>query len=141
MTEKADETGSPVPHTSVSAIVRHFGGVLLVKLEDPATGAARWQFPTAAQQFGESLQQAVTRIVSQQTGVQVAAGDVVQVYDVLDEGAGVHEVRLEFEAAYQEGDLSPGQGALDVAWASGLALRSMDVEQNTAELLADMGMI
>jgi ADP-ribose pyrophosphatase YjhB (NUDIX family) len=126
---------------SVGAVVRHFDGVLLVKRRDEAGEAETWCLPRAEQRWGETLQQAVARAVREQAGVQVAAGDIVQVYDEIDPQADEHVVMMDFEARYLTGEAAAGEGVLDVAWATGLALISMQVEENTAELLAYMGVI
>lgn len=141
MEDRIEQTTPKRPRISVGAIVRHFGGVLLVKCIDQSGAAALWQLPRAEQQWGEPLPQTVERAVQLQTGIRVAAGDIFQVYDLIAMDADDHTVMLDFEAAYLDGDLSPGDHVEDVAWASGLALRSMEVEENTAELLSDMGIL
>lgn len=129
------EQNSDSPKISVGVLVNHFGGVLLVKQGD------HWQMPRGDQLWQESLPQAVERIVKQQSGIEVTAGDIIQAYDLIDPEAGQHLVMIDFEAAFDGGDLKPGEEVEDVAWASGLALKSMAVEESTAELLADMGVI
>lgn len=136
-----EQTPSKRPRLSVGAIVRHFGGVLLVKCGDRDGAAAQWRLPRAEQVWGETLQQTVARAVQLQTGIRVAAGDIFQVYDLITIDGDDHTVMLDFEAAYVDGDLRPGDYVEDVAWASGLALRSMEVEEHTAELLSDMGLL
>lgn len=141
MKDMVEHASAKRPRLSVGVLVRHFGGVLLVKCGDQGGAAAQWRLPRAQQRWGEALPQTVERAVQTQTGVRVAAGDVVQVYDLIDVDEDHHTVMLDFEAAYLDGDLSAGGDAQDVAWASGLALRSMEVEENTAELLSDMGIL
>ena len=127
-----------IPQISVGVLVKHFGGVLLVKLESDQ----QWQLPRVALRWGESLPEAVERIVQTQAGVKVEAGDIVQTYDLITEDdldISSHVVVLDFEAFYRDGDLRAGDSVLDVAWASGFALKTMTVEENTTELLADLG--
>ena len=127
-----------IPQISVGVLVKHFGGVLLVKVESDQ----QWQLPRETLRWGESLPEAVERIVQTQAGVKVEAGDIVQTYDLITEDdldISSHVVVLDFEAFYRDGDLRAGDSVLDVAWASGFALKTMTVEENTTELLADLG--
>ena len=130
-----------IPRLSVGVLVKHFGGVLLVKSESDQ----QWQLPRSTLCWQESLPEAVERIVQTQAGVNVEAGDIVQSYDlIIEENAAdtaSHTVIMDFEAAYLDGDLHAGDKVLDVAWASGFALKTMTVEVHTAELLSDLGFI
>ncbi len=136
-----DEKIEKIPRVSVGVLVKHFGGVLLVK----HASDQQWHLPRAMLRWQESLPVAVERIVKTQSGVSVEAGDIVQSYDLITEDneaeAASHIVIMDFEAQYRDGDLRAGDEVLDVAWASGLALKTMTVEENTAELLTDLGFI
>lgn len=133
-----------LPVVSIGVLVKHFGGILLVKCKTSGSDE-KWQLPSDKLFWQESMPQAVERIAQEQAGVTVEAGDIVEAYDLIKTEAhtdpGSHIVVLNFEADYKDGDLRAGEDILDVAWASGLALRSMVVEENTAELLSDLGLI
>ena len=125
------------PVVAIGVVVKHFDAVLLVMRNE------EWQIPSAELRWQETIQQAVVRIVQEQAGVNVAARDILLAYDLIvtDEGNESHVVVMDFEADYKGGDLSAGDAIMDVAWASGLALKSMTVEENTAELLSDLGFL
>lgn len=130
-----------VPRIIVGALITHFGGVLLVKSEIDQ----QWQLPSALLRWRESLPDAVERIVRIQTGIGVQTGGIVQSYDLISaeddaENAG-HIVVLQFEAFYRDGELRVGEGVLDAAWASAHALKTMTIEENTADLLSDLGFL
>ncbi len=133
-----------LPVVSIGVLVKHFGGILLVKCQN-SSAVEKWQLPSDKLFWQESMLQAVERITQQQAGVVAVAGDIVEAYDLINDKIeaepGSHVVVLTFEAEYQDGDLRAGDCVLDVAWASGVALRSMVVEDNTAELLSDLGLM
>ena len=126
------------PVISIGVVVQNFGAVLLVKrgVDD---ASAEWQLPSARLQWQESMPDAVKRIVLQQSGISVNAGGIIQAYDLISDDD--HIVMLDFEADFIEGDLKAADDLFDVAWASGIALKTMVVEENTAELLGDLGII
>ncbi len=120
---------------SIGVVVNHFGSILLVKSDVDG----EWQFPRVLQGWCETMPGAIERAVYKQTAIRVEAGGIIQAYDLISAEADSHTIMIDFEASYVSGDLSSGEQVTDVAWASGLALRSMTVEENTLELLTDMG--
>ena len=120
---------------SIGVVVNHFGSILLVKPEVDA----EWQFPRLVQDWCETMPDAIERAVYEQTAIRVEAGGIIQAYDLISKEPESHIVMMDFEAVYVSGDLSCGEQIADVAWASGLALRSMAVEENTLELLTELG--
>lgn len=130
MSEQADRS----PVVSIGVLVNHYGSVLLVKPRSDG----EWQFPRVVQGWGETMIDAIERGVFEQTAIKVKAGGIVQAYDLISDEADSHSILLDFDASYIDGVLSAGEQVADVAWASGLALKSMPVEENTLELLTDM---
>lgn len=122
---------------SIGVLVSHFASVLLVKPDVDA----EWQLPRLVQDWCETMPDAIQRAVYEQTAIRVEAGGVIQVYDMISAANDSHSILMDFEAVYVGGDLSRGHQVADVAWASGLALGSMAVEENTLELLTDMEFI
>lgn len=131
MNEQADSSIT----VSIGVMVNHFASVLLVKPE--ADG--EWQFPRLVQNWCETMPDAIERAVFEQTAIRVEAGGIIQAYDLISAENDSHAILVDFEASYLGGDLCCGDQVADVAWASGVALRSMTVEENTLELLTDMG--
>ncbi|MDZ4262715.1 MAG: NUDIX domain-containing protein [Pseudomonadota bacterium] len=128
----------------VAAVVVHYGAVLLVKRDDPAT-AQRWSIPAAPLLWGEHLQDSLEREVLATTGIRIRAGAVIHAYDQvlpeLEGRAAEQRVVIEIEADYLGGELQCGAGVVDVAWVSALAITSMMVDEQTLELLTDLGFI
>ncbi len=131
MNESADKSAI----VSIGVVVNHFGSILLLKSDVDG----EWQFPRLLQGWCETMPDAIERAVYEQTAIRVEAGGIIQAYDLISAEADSHTIMMDFEANYVSGDLSSGEQIADVAWASGLALRSMTVEENTLELLTDMG--
>ena len=131
MNERADKSVT----VSIGVVVNHFGSVLLVRpdVDD------EWQFPRLLQDWRETMPDAIERAVFEQAAIRVEAGGIIQAYDLISAEADSHVIMMDFDAVYVSGDLSSGDQIADVAWASGLALRSMAVEEDTLELLTDMG--
>ena len=129
-----NEQAGRSPAVSIGVLVNHFGSILLVK----PSSDAEWQFPRVVQGWGETMIDAIERGVFEQTATKVKAGGIVQAYDLISEEADSHAILLDFDASYIDGALCAGEQIADVAWVSGLALKSMPVEENTLELLTDM---
>lgn len=128
----------------VGAVVVHYGNVLLVKRDDPLT-AGRWSIPCAPLRWGESLQQCLEREVLAATGITICPGAVIHAYELMLPATADHEaeqrVVIEIEADYLGGELQCGDTVMDVAWVSAMALTTMEADENTLGLLADLGFI
>lgn len=139
-----DEVTAKRPVVEVAAVVLHYGNVLLVKRDDRASGG-RWSIPSGPVQWGESLPQAVERIVLAATAIMVIPGEVIHAYDLMlpeEEGIPAEQrIIIEIEAQYSSGELQRGATVLDAAWVSGLALPSMEADGNTLGLLTELGII
>ena len=68
------------PIVGVGAVVVRDGQVLLVKRRyEPLAG--RWSLPGGMVEVGETLEQAVIREMHEETGLTVAVGPVIEVFD------------------------------------------------------------
>ena len=128
------------PRVCIEVVVMNYGSVLLYRetLQDPQV---KWAFPRTTQQMGETIQQAAQRAVSEQCGVSVEAVNALNAYDQIDEDGDEHLVVLNIEARYLDGEFSCDNETTMAAWASGIALRSMEVDENTLLILRKLGFI
>lgn len=106
---------------AVGALVLHCGKVLLVlRANSPYKG--EWAVPGGRVLSGETLQQAVEREVQEETGIVVRACESILSFRVVDYAAnGAVRSRFcvtDFVAQYINGEITPGDDALDAMWAS-----------------------
>jgi ADP-ribose pyrophosphatase len=128
------------PVVAVGAVVYHREKVLLVRrAKPPATG--QWAIPGGSVNLGESLQQAAQRELLEETGVSVRVLEPVCVFDVIDrDDSGkirYHYVIVDFAAEYVQGEIRPGDDALEVRWVSEEELGLLEVNHRTRQLLAE----
>jgi len=76
------------PYVGVGAVIVESGRVLLVKRKyEPLAG--RWSLPGGAVEVGETLEACLVREMAEETGLAVAVGPVIEVFDRIthdDEG-------------------------------------------------------
>lgn len=126
------------PQVAVGAVVFKDGRVLMVRRgKAPARG--QWAIPGGSVHLGESLQQAAQREIYEETGIRIAAGRPVYVFDVVDAAEDgrvrYHYVIVDLEASYQGGDLRCGDDALEARWVTPEELQALDVNAATRRLL------
>jgi ADP-ribose pyrophosphatase YjhB (NUDIX family) len=87
--------------------------VLLVKRARPPR-AGRWSLPGGRVEPGERLAGAVAREVLEETGLEVQAGPLLEVVEILDPP--YHYVILDYACEIVSGAIRPGDDAEDVAF-------------------------
>jgi ADP-ribose pyrophosphatase YjhB (NUDIX family) len=107
---------------SVSAVI--FDRQRRVLLQQRADGG-QWGLPGGSLEIGESLREAVTREVHEETGLTVAPGRLIGVYSRPElqvvrypDGNAWHYVNVCFECAVRGGTLTTCDETLALAWAA-----------------------
>jgi len=106
---------------AVGAVLIRDGRILLVKRGYPPA-AGKWSLPGGAVEAGESLAEAATRELEEETGLRARPLGVVWVLNnvVLDRSGRVKYhyliVDILFDSETVEGTLRAGGDALDVSW-------------------------
>ena len=126
------------PHVAVGAFVFNNERILLVKRgRPPAEGV--WAIPGGNIKLGETLQEATEREIREETGLVIKAGDPVFTFDVIDRDESgrirYHYVIVDLLAEYIDGDLQPGDDALEARWVSSQEMKELNVSRRTRQVL------
>jgi 8-oxo-dGTP diphosphatase len=101
-----------------AAVVIHDGRVVLIR-RGQAPSAGEWSIPGGAVELGESIESALRREVREETGLDIAVGRFLEVFERVehdDDGAvRFHFVVLDYAATVISGTLCAGDDAADVA--------------------------
>ncbi|MBW2146299.1 MAG: NUDIX hydrolase [Deltaproteobacteria bacterium] len=107
------------PLVGVGAVIIGGERVILIR-RGKEPGYGRWSIPGGAVKLGESLREALTREVREETGLEVTVGLMIEVLDriVKDNGGRVayHYVLIDYVCSVCGGQLAPDTDALEVCW-------------------------
>jgi 8-oxo-dGTP diphosphatase len=125
------------PVVGVGAVVVESGKALIVKrAHDPRKG--EWSLPGGRVELGESLVDATRREMLEETGLEVAVGDMVEVFDRihrLDGAVRYHFVIVDFLCTVIGGRLCAGDDAAEVAWVDGDEAAAYGVNEHALRVL------
>ncbi len=110
------------PRIGVGAVVFDLlHRVLLIRRGNPPA-AGQWGLPGGLLQLGESLQDALHREIAEECGIRVEIVDLVSLYETVvrdsEERIAYHYVVADYLCHWLEGEITPGDDAQAVAWAS-----------------------
>lgn len=109
------------PVAAVGGVVLEGDRVLLVRRALPPR-QGEWSLPGGRLELGESLADGAAREVREETGLEVAVGPVVEVFDRVhrDDAGGIrfHFVIVDFLCRVTGGTLRAGDDAADARWAT-----------------------
>ena len=127
------------PRVAVGAVVFHGHRVLLIR-RGQAPSDGQWALPGGSVELGETLPQAAEREVREETGITIAAGETIHVFDLIerDETGQVrfHYVIVDLAARYLGGKLQAGDDAAEARWVSADEIKQLPVSPATRQLLA-----
>lgn len=104
------------PKLAVGALVIDEGRVLLIRRAVPPR-KGYWAVPSGFVEYDEQPREALAREVEEETGLQVRAGAVINVYPNADPAK--PGVFLLFQAEPVGGTLAPGDDVSEAAWFTG----------------------
>ena len=109
------------PFVGVGAVIVADDRVVLVRRRQ-APLAGQWSLPGGAVELGETLEQAVTREILEETGLHVRVGPVVDVLDrITRDAAGqvqYHYVLVDYLCWPERGTLAAGSDVGEATWAA-----------------------
>lgn len=124
---------------AVGAVVVDHDRLLLVRRgHGPAGG--QWAVPGGRVEAGETLAEAVTRELREETGLEGVCGRLLGVVERI--GADHHFVILDYEVTLVGGDEPvAGDDAAEAEWVELHEVAERDLAEGMAELLHDAGII
>jgi len=131
-----------IPVISVGAIVVDDDHLLLVRRgTEPHAGL--WSVPGGRVERGETLSEAVTRELREETGLAGVCGPLVGWAEILPEAdADEHHVVLDFRAhLFERAEPAAGDDALDARWVHLGLVAEQHLVPGLAEFLHDHGII
>ena len=127
------------PSIGVGGVLIHGGRVLLIRRgKEPLRG--RWVIPGGTVELGETLEQALVREMAEETGLVVAPGELLTVFDRIhrEEGAiHYHYVILDYLCSYVAGEAAAASDAEAVAWVAPEELPAYDLPDKALEVVKD----
>ena len=127
------------PIVGIGAVILDGDRVLLVRRgHEPLKG--EWSLPGGAVELGETLAQALSREVSEETGLEIRIGPVVEVIDRVHRAADgrieYHFVVVDYLCAPRSGRLTPASDAADACWAPVEDLARYRLTEQAAAVIA-----
>lgn len=127
------------PYVGVGAVIVADGKVLIVKRKyDPLAG--QWSIPGGAVELGETLEDCVAREMQEETGLEIAVGPVVEVFDRItrDENGGVryHFVLVDYLCWPVGGALKAGSDVADARFVDPASLEEYGLTPKASEVIA-----
>lgn len=120
----------PVVATGVAVV--EDGQILLVRRgSQPNEGL--WAVPGGKVDFGETLAEAATREVKEETGMLVELEEIIWVGEFID--SDIHLVLVDFLGTPTGGELAAGDDAAEVQWVDLEAAFELDMPDTMYELL------
>lgn len=142
---RANKNAYPeTPRVGVGAIVIHDGAILLVK-RGVEPGRGLWAIPGGTLRLGESMRECAAREVLEETGITIAVGECIYVFDLVeaDENGRVrfHFVVVDFAGRYVSGEPCGADDADEARWVKTDDLALLPVSKNTMKALYSIGFL
>lgn len=127
------------PLVGVGAVIVHEGKVVIVQRgTEPLKG--QWSIPGGALEVGETLRECAAREALEETGLQVEAGAVLEVFDAIyrqpDGRIQYHYVLIDFACRLLGGELRAGADAAQARWVTLDQLADFEVAETARKVIS-----
>jgi ADP-ribose pyrophosphatase YjhB (NUDIX family) len=127
-----------LPIVGVGAVILREGEVLIVRRANPPL-QGEWSIPGGALDLGEKLRDGVAREVREETGLEVEAGPVLDVFDsIFSDAEGrtqYHYVLVDYLCRPLPGTAVAASDASELRWAKPEELPALGMKQVTIDLI------
>ena len=131
------------PEVCVGAVAIHDAALLMIRRgHGPAAG--RWSVPGGRVEHGETLAEAVTRELREETGLEAVCGELLGWVEVIDDddAEATHFVILDFEVTVlDEGEPQAGDDAAEARWVPLDEVIDLNLVDGLAEFLHEHGIL
>jgi ADP-ribose pyrophosphatase YjhB (NUDIX family) len=126
------------PIIGVGALILRRNSILLIERgREPLKGY--WSIPGGALETGERVRDGLRREVLEETGLEVAPGELVEVFErIMLDGRGraeYHYVLLDYLCKITGGELRPGDDASRAEWAPRRRVASYPLTEGTLAVI------
>lgn len=133
-----DRSYPSAPVIGIGAVIwkeDHF--LLIQRGKEPMKG--RWSLPGGKLELGESLQDGLSREITEETGLMVRIGPLIDVIDYIEKDDGgrvrTHYSLVDYIAFWQEGDAVAGSDAAALKWVTLKEIQDYDLWSETRRLI------
>ena len=126
------------PLVGVGAVIVHEGRVVLVQRgTEPLKG--QWSIPGGGLEVGETLRQCAVREAREETGLEIEAGEVLDVFDAIYAQADgrilYHYVLIDFACRLVGGELRAGGDAVQAKWVAPQELDGYEIAETAKTVI------
>ena len=125
---------------AVGAVAVRDDGALLLIRRGKAPALGRWSLPGGRVDWGETLRDALHREVIEETGLEVAPGELAGLVERIHLAEGFHYVILDYHVTVTGGTLRPGSDVTDARWVLPSEMALLELSDGLLEALRDFGL-
>ena len=123
---------------AVGVVVWKDDKVLLIRRAKPPR-CGQWSIPGGAQELGETVRDTALREVKEETGLDIAVTDFIEVVDFIErDDAGdvlYHYTLVDWSAEWRDGEAIPGDDVSEILWIDPVELERFGIWSETVRII------